>query len=50
MKAGEVIEEGSHEDLLTKRDAYYGMWEQQFPMITRLNGTGNAVEETVAAA
>ena len=38
MKAGEVIEEGSHEELLAKHAAYYTMWEQQFPMIAQLNG------------
>lgn len=42
MKSGEVIEEGEHEALLVKREAYYKMWEQQFPMIAKLNGNGAA--------
>lgn len=51
MRAGEVIEEGTHDELLAKHEAYYMMWEQQFPMIAQLhkngNGSNNVLQGTV---
>jgi len=29
MEQGEVVEEGSHEDLIARRGVYFGMWEAQ---------------------
>ena len=50
MKAGEVIEEGNHDELLKKHGAYYTMWEQQFPMIAQLNGNGSHNRGVIDAA
>ncbi|MCH5600843.1 ABC transporter ATP-binding protein [Niabella ginsengisoli] len=36
MNKGEIMEDGTHEELLKRKGAYYQMWEQQFPMISNL--------------
>lgn len=36
LHKGEVMEEGTHDDLLKLESYYYNMWEQQFPMIKQL--------------
>ena len=33
LEEGKVIEEGNHESLFEKRDKYYQLWKQQFPII-----------------
>ena len=40
MQHGKVVEEGNHEELLKLGQAYYHMWEQQFPMIKDLHLNG----------
>lgn len=50
MKSGEVIEEGTHDDLLRAHGAYYTMWEQQFPMISQLNGNSRGLIDAAVAA
>jgi ABC-type bacteriocin transporter len=35
MHKGEVIEEGTHDELLKKKARYSAMWEQQFPKLTK---------------
>jgi ABC-type bacteriocin transporter len=40
MRSGEVVEEGSHSELLASKAAYYTMWEQQFPMIGEISERG----------
>ena len=29
LKEGEVVEQGTHDELMKKRGLYYGMWQQQ---------------------
>ncbi len=31
LDKGVVVEEGTHEDLMTKRKHYYSLWRQQLP-------------------
>jgi len=33
LKDGKVIEKGTHEELTYKKNAYYNLWVQQFPML-----------------
>jgi ABC-type bacteriocin transporter len=35
MHKGELMEEGTHDELLKKKARYASMWEQQFPKITK---------------
>jgi ATP-binding cassette subfamily B protein len=37
MQQGKVVEEGTHDELLEQSGHYFGMWEQQFPMIRQLS-------------
>jgi ABC transporter ATM len=29
LKEGEVVEQGTHDELMKQRGLYYGMWQQQ---------------------
>lgn len=33
LNKGELVEEGTHNDLLTAKGAYYQLWENQFPLM-----------------
>lgn len=48
LHQGELVEEGTHDELLAKEGAYFKMWEQQFPMIRDIvmNGRAKAEEES----
>jgi ATP-binding cassette subfamily B protein len=37
LQKGQIVEEGRHNDLLSKRGHYYSLWQQQFPMIETLD-------------
>ncbi|RYE25673.1 MAG: peptidase domain-containing ABC transporter [Sphingobacteriales bacterium] len=37
MHKGQIIEEGTHDELLTLEKEYYHMWEQQFPLMKTMN-------------
>ncbi len=36
LNEGKVIETGSHQDLINKREHYYNLWKQQFPIMEEL--------------
>ncbi|RFZ95722.1 peptidase domain-containing ABC transporter [Mucilaginibacter conchicola] len=33
MKDGKVLEQGTHQELIDKKEAYLNLWEQQFPVL-----------------
>ncbi len=33
INEGKVIETGSHQELINKREHYYNLWKQQFPIL-----------------
>ena len=41
LKKGELIEEGTHEQLFNKKGAYYKLWEYQFPVFDMIHKTSN---------
>jgi ABC-type glutathione transport system ATPase component len=36
LHEGEVVEEGSHEDLIARRGRYFNLWQRQVPDLARL--------------
>jgi len=48
MKEGKVIEEGTHTELLKKKEHYYQMWASQSPLLTDMQKTknGSALKST----
>ncbi|MBW1616933.1 MAG: hypothetical protein JRJ49_10480 [Deltaproteobacteria bacterium] len=32
LKQGETVEEGTHKNLLAKKDEYYSLWQYQIPL------------------
>jgi len=33
LDQGKLVEEGTHDELLTARKKYHDLWKQQFPML-----------------
>jgi ATP-binding cassette, subfamily C, bacteriocin exporter len=42
LKNGELIEEGTHEQLVSRKNEYYRLWQKQFPFGNGLNGHKSA--------
>lgn len=50
LDAGAVVEEGSHAELLAKREHYYRLWEHQFPLLDQVRIPSVTVEAGAAGA
>jgi ABC-type bacteriocin transporter len=46
LHKGELIEQGTHDELLKHGQHYFSMWEQQFPMIKQLMASGKRKRKT----
>ena len=36
LSEGKVIETGSHQELINKKEHYYNLWKQQFPSLEKI--------------
>ena len=45
MDKGEIIEQGSHEDLLAQKGRYHTLWKEQLPSVEKHEEYDNTNEE-----
>jgi ABC-type bacteriocin transporter len=37
LEKGKLMEEGNHQELISRKSLYYNLWQQQFPMMEQVN-------------
>jgi ABC-type multidrug transport system fused ATPase/permease subunit len=45
LQKGKLVEEGSHDELMSKQNHYYELWKKQLPVLKEINGIKNTSGE-----